>query len=89
MDNAKKNESYIDEDVRYFPLIPTPFGMIPLVGATMTTDRECELFGKEVQTERMTIDKSGNGCGSSRPEVRRRKPPSRLSSLKNKRRNFK
>ena len=39
--------------------------------------------------ERMTIDKSGNGCGSSRPEVRRRKTPSRLSSLKNKRRNFK
>ena len=50
MYNAKKNESYIDEDARYLPCIPTPLGMIPLVGATMTTDRECELFGKEVQT---------------------------------------
>lgn len=51
MDNVKKNESYIDDDARYLPCIPTPFGMIPLVGATMTTDRECELFGKEVQTK--------------------------------------
>lgn len=50
VDNAKKNENYIDEDVRYLPLFPTPFGMVPLIGATMTTDRECELFGKDVQT---------------------------------------
>ena len=38
------------EDERYLPLIPTPLGMIPLVGTTMSVEREREIFGKEVQT---------------------------------------
>ena len=39
------------EDERYFPLIPTPSGMVPLVGTTMSVERERELFGKEAQPD--------------------------------------
>lgn len=31
-----------DNDV-YFPLVQTPFGKVPLVGATMTDEREREI----------------------------------------------
>ena len=37
------------EEERYLPLIPTPSGMVPLVGTTMSVERERELFGKEAR----------------------------------------
>ena len=40
-----RSTGYIDENDRYYPCVPTPFGMIPLVSVTMTTERERELFG--------------------------------------------
>ena len=46
----------MNENDRYYPCVPTPFGMIPLDGATMTTERERELFGKEVQANERDRD---------------------------------
>ena len=51
-----RSTGHIDENDRYYPCVPTPFGMIPLVGVTMTTERERELFGKEVQTNERDLD---------------------------------
>ena len=41
----------MNENDRYYPCVPTPLGMVPLVGATMTIERERELFGKEAQPD--------------------------------------
>lgn len=49
-------KSYINENNRYYPCVPTPFGMIPLIGATMTIERERELFGKEAQADERDRD---------------------------------
>lgn len=43
--NFKQNEgtsAAIEDDV-YYPLVRSPFGNIPLVGATMTDEKEREL----------------------------------------------
>ena len=40
-----RSTGYIDENDRYYPCVPTPFGMIPLVSVTMTTEREREREG--------------------------------------------
>lgn len=44
-----RSTGYIDENDRYYPCVPTPFGMIPL-------ERERELFGKEVQADERDRD---------------------------------
>lgn len=46
----------MNENDRYYPCVPTPFGMIPLVGVTMTAERERELFGKKVQADERDRD---------------------------------
>ena len=46
----------MNENDKYYPCVPTPFGMIPLVGATMTTEREHELFGREAQADERDRD---------------------------------
>lgn len=51
-----RSTGYIDENDRYYPCVPTPFGMIPLVSVTMTTEREREPFGKEVQADERDRD---------------------------------
>ena len=36
---------------RFYPVVQTPLGKVSLIGATMTVERERELFGKKVQTD--------------------------------------
>ena len=36
----------IDDEIYYYPLVQSPFGKVPLVGATMTDEREKELAEK-------------------------------------------
>ena len=36
---------------RFYPVVQTPLGKVPLISATMTVERERELFGKKVQTD--------------------------------------
>ena len=36
-----------NDDDRYFPCIPTPVGMVPFIGSTMSVECEKELFGKK------------------------------------------
>lgn len=36
---------------RFYPVVQTPVGKVLLIGATMTVERERELFGKKVQTD--------------------------------------
>ena len=39
----------MSDNDRFYPVV-TPVGRVPLIGATMTVEREKELFGKKVQT---------------------------------------
>ena len=37
----------MNDDDRYFPCIPTPVGLVPFIGSTMSVECEKELFGKK------------------------------------------
>ena len=38
----------MSDNDRFYPVVQTPVGKVPLIGATMTVERERELFGKKV-----------------------------------------
>ena len=38
----------MNDNDRFYPIVQTPVGKVPLIGATMTVERERELFGKKV-----------------------------------------
>ena len=44
----------MNDNDRFYPVVQTPVGKVLLVGATMTVERERELFGKKVQTGERT-----------------------------------
>lgn len=41
-----KNTATNADDCVYYPLVSTPFGRIPVIGATMTDEREREIARK-------------------------------------------
>ena len=41
----------MNDNDRFYPVVQMPVGKVPLIGATMTVERERELFGKELNTE--------------------------------------
>ena len=41
---------------RFYPVVQTPVGKVLLIGATMTVERERELFGKKVLFATMSSD---------------------------------
>ena len=40
---------------RFYPVVQTPVGKVLLIGATMTVERERELFGKKVKTDERAV----------------------------------
>ena len=42
----------MNDNDRFYPVVQTPLGKVLLIGVTMTVERERELFGKELNTER-------------------------------------
>lgn len=47
----------IQEDEIFYPLIPTPFGKVPLIGATMTDEREREISARYGVSFQVTHDR--------------------------------
>ena len=43
----------MNDDDRYFPCIPTPVGMVPFIGSTMSVECEKELFGKKEEESKV------------------------------------
>ena len=41
----------MNDNDRFYPVVQTPVGKVLLVGATMTVERERELFGKAVHAD--------------------------------------
>ena len=41
----------MNDNDRFYPVVQTPLGKVQLIGATMTIERERELFGKKVQSD--------------------------------------
>ena len=61
----------MNDNDRYFPCIPTPVGMVPFIGFTMSVEREKELFGKKEEESKNWLD-------SAKP---RRSAPAGLSAM--------
>ena len=41
----------MNDNDRFYPAVQTPVGKVLLIGATMTVERERELFEKKVKTD--------------------------------------
>ena len=41
----------MNDNDRFYPAVQTPVGKVLLIGATMTVERERELFGQKVKTD--------------------------------------
>ena len=50
-DDAKHGGHTMNANDRFYPVVQTPVGKVLLIGATMTVERERELFGKKVKTD--------------------------------------
>lgn len=49
--DAKHGGHTMNDNDRFYPAVQTPVGKVLLIGATMTVERERELFGKKVKTD--------------------------------------
>ena len=49
--DAKHGGHTMNDNDRFYPVVQTPVGKVLLIGATMTVERERELFGKKVKTD--------------------------------------
>lgn len=49
--DAKHGSNTMNDNDRFYPVVQTPVGKVLLIGATMTVERERELFGKKVKTD--------------------------------------
>ena len=49
--NAEHGGHTMNANDRFYPVVQTPVGKVLLIGATMTVERERELFGKKVKTD--------------------------------------
>ena len=47
----KEVTKWMNDNDRFYPAVQTPVGKVLLIGATMTVERERELFGKKVKTD--------------------------------------